>query len=343
VKAVLYNEHGGPEVLRYTDVPDPNPGSHDVVVRVAATSLNRLDVVQRNGWFTMPGFVFPHISGMDVAGTIIGLGTEVDGLAMGDRVVIDPSLSEVPNGSKYAGMGDLYGVLGIIGGTVDGGYAELCLAPHTHIHRLPDGYDLEQAATIPTVYATAWHALFDTGGLSSGETVLIHAAASGVSSAAIQFAKSVGATVLATAGSSEKETWAKTLGADHTINNRTGDIVGFVREVTSGHGVDMVLDHVGPAMWESSVFALRPRGRLVFVGNTTGNEVPINLGYAYHMGIKFLGSDPYRYEEFARMLAAVISGGFRSIVDSRFELVEAGAAQQRMLASDHAGKILLVP
>ena len=310
MKAAVYSEHGGPEVVVYTDVPDPQPGPSDVVLRVAATALNRLDLVQRNGWFMMPGFTLPHISGMDVAGTVEAVGAAVDGVRVGDRVVVDPSMAEVPGGSNYSGKGDIYGELGIIGATLDGGYAELCLAPASHVHPVPEAVPLTEAASIPTVYATAWHALVETARLESGETVLIHAAGSGMSSAGIQIAKRAGATVLATAGSDGKLKWARSMGADHVLNNREGDVTSFAREVTDGLGVDVVFDHVGTALWESSVFALRPRGRLVFCGNTTGNEVEINLGYSYHFGIKYLGSDPYTPAEFGEMLEAVWAGDY---------------------------------
>src|SRR5690606_26380852 len=219
MKAVLYHRPGGPEVLEYTEVPDPEPGPKDVVVRVAAAALNRLDVVQRNGWFAMPGFTLPHIAGMDVAGGIVALGADVEGLGVGERVVVDPSLAGVPEGSRYHGMGDYYGELGIIGATVAGGYAELCLVPATHVHRVPDGMPIEHAATFPTAYLTAWHALFETGRLQAGESVVVHAAGAGVSVAAIQLAKQRGATVLATAGSDEKCERALAIGADHVCNN----------------------------------------------------------------------------------------------------------------------------
>ena len=124
MKAMLYEEPGGPEVLHYVDVPDPEPGSADVVIDVAATALNRLDVVQRNGWFQMPGFTYPHISGMDVAGIVSAIGSGVDSLEVGDRVVIDPSLAGVSDYSKLSGRGDLYGELGIIGANVDGGVTD---------------------------------------------------------------------------------------------------------------------------------------------------------------------------------------------------------------------------
>lgn len=344
MKAVYYNETGGPEMLTYGDVADPEPGPGDVVVDVAATSLNRLDVVQRNGWFQMPGFTFPHIAGMDVAGVVSAVGDAVTGVAVGDRVVVDPSLAGVADNSKLTGRGDLYGDLGVIGATVDGGYAEKCLVPGSHVYPVPDGMDLADAATFPTCYLTAAHALFDVGQLQAGETVMIHAAGSGVSTAGIQLAKQAGATVLATAGTDEKCERALALGADHACNNRTADVTGFAREVTAGAGVNMVFDHVGTALFGPSLFAIGPRGRLVNCGNSSGDEATIpSLGYVFHSGIKILGSDPYRPEEFGPVWETFCSGDFEVVIDSRFELADAAEAQAKMLASDFFGKIILTP
>ncbi|MCY3643706.1 MAG: zinc-binding dehydrogenase, partial [Acidimicrobiaceae bacterium] len=249
MKAMMYRASGGPEVLEYTDVDDPVPGDSDVVLDVAATALNRLDLLQRNGWYYMPGFTFPHIAGMDIAGVVSEVGAAVTQWKPGDRVVADPSMAGVPENSKHAGLGDLYGELGILGATLDGGYAEKCLVPASHCYRVPDGVSLEQAATFPTVWLTAGHALFNTGGLSEGETVMVHAAGSGVSVAGIQLAKHAGATVLATAGTDAKCELALELGADHVLNNRTGDVTGWAMGVTEGRGVDMVFDHVGTALF----------------------------------------------------------------------------------------------
>ena len=344
MKALLYRQPGGPEVLEYTDIADPTPGARDVVIDVAATSLNHLDVVQRNGWFTMPGFTLPHIAGMDVVGTVSEVGSEVSLVQVGDRVVVDPSLAGVPDGSTLAGMGDLYGDLGIIGGTVAGGYAERCLVPETHVHRIPDTMSWHHAVVFPTAWLTAHHAIVDVGRLTAGETVMIHAAGSGVSMAGIQIAKHYGATVLATAGSADKCAKALELGADHVANNREVDVTGWAREVTHGAGVDMVFDHVGPALWAASMFSLKPRGRLVNCGNTTGDSATIpSLGFMFHMGVQILGSDPYRYEEFAPAWAMYAQGDFRSPIDSVFPLAEGAAAQDKMLRSDFFGKIILEP
>ena len=193
MKALIYQQHGGPETLRYCDVPDPEPGSSDVVIKVAATTINYLDVAQRNGWFTIPGFSLPHISGMDVAGTVVEVGSGVTRVKPGDRALVNPSMTRVPDASKLAGMDDLYGVLGVIGGTVAGGYAEKCLAPETHLYPVPDHMPWRHAVVFPTCWMTAHHALFDIGELKAGETALIHAAGSGVSIAAIQWARHAGA------------------------------------------------------------------------------------------------------------------------------------------------------
>jgi NADPH:quinone reductase-like Zn-dependent oxidoreductase len=344
MKAVLYEAPGGPEVLQHEDVPDPVPLARDVVVRVEATALNRLDVVQRNGWFTLEGFTLPHIAGMDVSGTVVEVGAEVTRVRVGDRVVIDPSLTGVPEGCTYVGMGDVYGRLGVIGGTVAGGYAELCLAPETHVHPVPDAMPVEKAAAFPTAWLTAWHSVITVGRLAPGETLLVHAAGSGLSVAAIQLAKRAGAAVLATAGTEDKCRRALDLGADHVQVNRGTDVAAWVREVTHGRGVDMVFDHVGPALWEASLLSLRPRGRLVYCGNTTGDQATIpSLGYAYHFGLQILGSDAYLPDEFAAAWEHYCTHDFTAVIDSEFALADAAAAQDKLLRSDFFGKILLRP
>ena len=344
MQALIYEQVGGPDVLQYREEPDPIPGARDVVVQVAATTVNHLDVIQRNGWFTMPGFALPHISRMDVAGIVIEVGEQVTSTKPGDRVLVDPSLSEVPEESKLSGMGDLYGELGILGGTVAGGYAEKCLAPDTHLHLIPDTMSWHQAVMFPTAWMTAHHALFDVAQLKAGETLMIHAAGSGVSMAGIQWAKEAGVTILATAGSEKKCQQAAELGADHTCNNRTTDVAAWAREKTQGMGVNVVFDHVGEALWAASMFSLAPRGRLVNCGSTSGNSPVIpDLGYMYHMGLKILGSDPYRHEEFGPAWSHYCKSNFQAVVDSVFPLTDGAAAQEKLHGGDFFGKILLEP
>lgn len=344
MKAALYRTPGGPEAIEYVDVPDPEPGALDVVVAVEACALNRLDVVQRNGWYQMPGFTLPHIAGMDVAGTVVETGSDVTTVAVGDRVVVDPSLAGVAGGSKLAGMGDLYGELGIIGATVDGGYAERCLVPASHVYPVPESMPIEHAATFPTCYLTAAHALFEVGRLRAGETVMIHAAGSGVSVAAIQLAARAGATVFATAGSDEKLERAEALGATHVCNNRTTDVAGWARGVTQGKGVDMVFDHVGTALFGPSLFAIGVGGRLVNCGNTSGDEATIpSLGYMFHSAISILGSGPYEPQEFGPAWEMFCAGDFVVPIDREYPLAEAAAAQEQLASNDVFGKILLRP
>jgi NADPH:quinone reductase-like Zn-dependent oxidoreductase len=330
-------------VLRYEEVPDPVVGDSDALVSVRATCLNRLDVLHRVGPPLLPGFALPHIAGMDVAGEVVAVGAAVQRVAIGDRVVINPSVQCGTCTPCRDGRDGFCPAIKVVGGNWPGGYAELCVVPASHVHPIPPDVEYEEAATIPTAFSTAWQGLVVSGGLRLGETALIHAAASGVSVAAIQLAKRAGAIVIATAGSRAKLELAKQLGADEVINNRSEDVAARVREVTGGEGVDVVFDHVGPALFDASLFSLRPRGRLLFCGTTTGQEATINLPYAYHFGISLIGVEPYCYQEFAKMLDYYWRGGFTPVIDSRYPLTDAAAAQARLESGAALGKVALVP
>jgi NADPH:quinone reductase-like Zn-dependent oxidoreductase len=343
MRAALHRSHGGVDVLEVVDVPDPRPGPRDALLRVHATALNRLDVLQREGPPLLPGFALPHIAGMDVVGEVIEIGTEVENVRGGARVVVNPALHCGECEWCRAGDDAYCPHTTVVGGNAPGGYAELLAVPASHVYEIPEGVSYEEAVTIPTIWSTAWHALVITGELRIGEWVMIHAAASGVSTAAIQLAKKIGARVVATAGSERKLEFARKLGADVVVNNRTGDLAGAAREATEGRGVDMVFDHVGPALFQPSIFALRPRGRLVFCGSTTGADATFNLPYAYHFGIKLLGADPYSYAEFAAMLDYYWTAGFEAVIDSEFSFAQVGEAQRKMEDGDVIGKVLLRP
>lgn len=343
MKAALHRSHGGLDVLEVADVPDPEVGPGDVLIAVKATALNRLDVLQRQGPALLPDFSLPHIAGMDVAGEVVAVGSDVDTLAVGDRVVVNPALHCGDCDVCRTGDDGYCPFTRVVGGNHPGGLAELCAVPATHAYRIPDGVEYGEAATVPTIYSTAWHALFTTGDLRLGETVLIHAAASGVSTAAIQLAKRAGATVIATASSQAKLDVARKLGADVGIVNRSDSWVDEVRAATDGRGVDIVFDHVGPALFQGSLFALRPRGRLVFCGTTTGVNASFNLPHAYHFGMKILGADPYSYAEFAELLEHYWTGGYEPVVDSEWPLDEIAAAQHKLESGDVVGKILVRP
>ena len=343
MKAAVQRAHGGPDVLEVVDVPDPQPGPGEVAIAVGAASLNRLDVLQREGPALVPGFALPHIAGMDVAGEIVALGDGVDASRLGERVVVNPALHCGTCPSCVSGDDCRCSAMQVGGATRAGGHAELCVVPATHAYRLPHHIGMVEAATVPTVYSTAWHALFETAELRLGETVLIHAAGSGVSTAAIQLAKRAGATVLASARSAAKLDHARKLGADAVVNSERDDVVAAARELTDGRGVDLVFDHVGPALFEASIQSLRPRGRLVFCGSTTGAQATLNLPYAYHFGIRLLGADSYTYAEFERMLDFYWAGGFEPVVGQELALAEVARAHELMAAGAVLGKIVLRP
>jgi NADPH:quinone reductase-like Zn-dependent oxidoreductase len=343
MKAIIYHEFGDVDVLRYEDVPLPEIDDDEVLVCVRSVSLNHLDHLQRKGPAWLPDFSLPHIAGMDVAGDVERVGHQVTHVRPGDRVVINPSINCKHCTRCVKGQDNYCVSLKVLGGNVNGGFAEFVKAPASHVYRMTDHLSYDVAACIPTVYVTAWHALVDRGKLRVGEDILIHAAGSGLGTAAVQIAKMCGARVIATAGSDQKVKKAQEIGADVTINYNKEDFLSVVKEVTDGKGVEMVLEHVGPATWEKSLLSLVPRGRLVHCGATTGVTVEINLPYTYHFGIDIIGSDGFTIAEFEEVLSLFNQGKFQPVIDTIFPLEQAAEAQRRMIDRNLFGKILLHP
>lgn len=348
MKSIQYRVHGDAGVLEVAESDVPGPGPGEVLVAVAACGLNHLDVLQRRGPALIPGFALPHVAGMDVAGTVEAVGADVDPVAHpaarpGVRVVVNPAVPCDDCPACASGADGLCAAARVVGGNVAGGYAEYVVVPAANLHVVPDGVSLAEAAVVPTIWMTAWHALVEVAAVAAGETVLVHAGASGVSTAAIQLAKAAGARVVTTVSSAAKVSYAAGLGADLVVDTSTTDLVGAARGFTDGRGVDLVVDHVGPAVWDASVYSLAPRGRMVFLGNTTGDRAAFDLVYAYHFGLRFLGSDPYDRREFGPMLERYWSSGFSTPVDSEFALAEAADAQRHMESRRATGKIVLVP
>ncbi|HVU93126.1 MAG TPA: zinc-binding dehydrogenase [Jatrophihabitans sp.] len=346
MKAALHRSHGGPEVLEWADLPDPEPGPADVVVRVAAVGLNRLDLLQRTGPGLLPHFALPHVAGMDVAGEVVAVGPDVPAslrIEPGLRVVVDPSISCGTCAACRSGDDGMCRDKRVVGGSLPGGYAELCAVPATHVHPVPDHVDLVAAAAAPTVFTRAWQSLFTSGRLMIGETVLIHAAASGVTTAAVQLARRAGAQVIVTARTDAELEHGKRHGADAGINTTTtADLAAAVRDLTGGRGADLVFDHLGPALFPESIAALRPRGRLVFCGNTTGNVASLNLPAAYHKGITLIGSEAYSHTQFGRIMAEVWDADLAATIDRTLPIRDVADAHRLMADDALRGKLVLL-
>lgn len=338
---MLYRAHGGPEVLEYADLADPEAGPGQVVVQVAAVGLNRLDLLQRTGPGLLPGFTLPHIAGMDVTGTIAAVGAGVDPGRVGERVVLNPALACGICPACESGRDNFCPAKLVVGASTAGGYGALCAVPATHALRVPDHVDLIEAAALPTAYSRAWQSLFVTGQLRIGETILAHAAASAVTLAAIQLAKRAGARVIVTARTDDKLVQARRHGADEFINSSTTDVAEAVAELTGGAGVDLVFDHLGPALFDASIRALRPGGRLVFFGTTTGGTAMVNLAAAYHKGVALLGSESFTRAEFERMLEYCWTTELPSIVERIVPITDIAAAHEAMENNQLRGKLIL--
>ena len=343
MKAVWHAVHGDPEVLQLVEFPDPEPGKDEAVVEVRAAGLNRLDILQRIGPPLLPGFCLPHVPGMDVAGVVAAKGGSVEGVEEGTRVVVKPGIH--CGRCDWCSRGDdrLCTGVEVIGGTRPGGYAEYCVVPATHVFAIPEQTSFEEAATIPTAVSTAWRALVQTAQLRAGESVVIHGPGSGVTIAAVQIAKHAGATVIVTGRSEQKLRQALKIGADHVVNEAAPDVIDQVRRVCAGRGADVVLNHVGPALFDLSIHLLRPDGRLVHCGTTTGTSVTLELPYLYHAGIQILGVGPQGYADFAAMLERYWEERYEVVIDSCFPLQRAADAQVRLDSGEVFGKVLLCP
>jgi NADPH:quinone reductase-like Zn-dependent oxidoreductase len=340
VKAVRFHAHGGPDVLRYEDAPNPQPQAGQVLIHVAACALNHLDLWQRRGLDRVQ-LPMPHISGADVAGTIAALGEDVAGLAVGQRVMLQPGLSCGRCARCLAGQDFLCASYDVLGYQSHGGYAEQVVVPAANVIPIPDHIDFVSAAAFPLTFLTAWHMLHAGGHLTSADTVLVVAAGSGVGQAAVQIAKAARARVIATARGAEKCARALTLGADHVIDSSGEDVPKKVKALTDGRGVDIVIEHVGVATWQSSVRSLRTGGRLVTCGATTGYDATLDLRHLFARQLTFVGSYMGAKSDLLAAADGFFRGWFAPVIDTTFPLADAAAAHERLEAGSQFGKIVL--
>jgi len=340
MKAIVFHQHGGPEVLKYADAPEPALRANDVLVRVKACALNHLDLWVRRGLPNVP-LPLPHIPGSDVAGEIAKIGVDVTTIRVGQKVVLAPLVSCGKCPACLGGLDNHCRQATNLGYMIDGGCAEFVRAPEVNCLAYPEDLTWEQAAAIPLVFQTAWHMLITRAELQPGEDVLVLGAGSGVGSAAIQIAKFFGARVLTTAGSEEKLAKAKELGADHLINYKTQKIRDEVRRITDKRGVDVVVEHVGAASWEDSLSSLAPTGRLVTCGATTGYDGKVDLRFLFSRQLSLLGSYMGTKSELHRVMKLVAAGKLKPVVDRVFPLAEAAAAHAYLESSSQFGKVVL--
>jgi NADPH:quinone reductase-like Zn-dependent oxidoreductase len=342
MKAVLFTQHGGPEVLRYTEAPDPKISPTEVLVRVRACALNHLDLWERRG---LPGvnFPMPHISGSDIAGEIAEIGSLVTRVKVGDRVLLSPGVSCGQCAACSAGLDNRCRKYTLFGYMIDGGCAELVKAPEVNAIPIPGDLTFEEAAAVPLVFLTAWHMLIGRAEVTPGEDVLVLGAGSGVGSAAIQIAKVAGARVITTAGSDAKLAKARELGADEIINHSTQDILEEVKRFTGKRGVDVVIEHVGVATWKSSVSSLAVGGRMVTCGATTGYAAETDLRLLFAKQLSLLGSYMGSRGELYDVLKLIGQRKLRAVIDRVLPLSETARAHELMEHREQFGKIVLRP
>lgn len=340
MKAVRFHKVGGPEVLRYEDAPDPMPGAGEVLIKVAACSVNRLDIWLRSGVY--PSHL-PHILGSEFAGEIAARGEGAERYTVGSRVVIYPGLTDGMCKHCISGEDSMCENFGIIGSKTDGGYAEYVVVPESNVFEIPEGVAYEEAASTALVFLTAWHMLVTRARLRVGEKVLIHAAGSGIGSAAVQIAKVSGAEVFVTAGADEKLAKAEELGAEHLINYNKADFAQEVLRLTGGRGVDVVFEHTGAATFAGSMSSLAKGGRLVIAGATTGAEAQIDIRQLYGRQISVIGSMLGNRSELAAILELVGRKKLKPVIDRVMPLSDAANAHELMAERGQFGKIVLKP
>ena len=342
MRAAYFKEHGGSDKILYGEYKDPEPTADEALVRVKACALNQVDMLLLDGRFPPPEGL-PHVNGCEVTGTVESWGASVTRLTKGQRVIVFPGFS--CGTCEYCQRGERNVCLryGYLGAHKDGGYAELVKAPAANLLPLPEAISFEAGAAIPLAMLTSWHALVAQADVKPGQTVLVHAAGSGVGSAAIQIARLAGARVITTVGSDDKIELAKKLGAEQVVNYRTQDFVDEVRKWTGKRGVDIVIEHIGGETFEKSVYTLTRLGKLISIGSHDTHWGRLDLRHVYQKDLHVIGTNLGSMLELKQVLDHVVAGSLTPVVDRTFPLSNARAAVQYVLDRKNKGKVLLVP
>ncbi len=340
MRAAIFHEHGGPDVIRIEDVARPSPGPGEVLLEVRAAALNHLDLWLRRGLPIQT--TMPHIGGSDVTGTVRELGSAVTGIEPGTLVVVDPSLP--CEQCEWCARGEQSVCIDyrILGEHTQGGFADFAVAPAANLYRVPEGYDPVRAAAAPLAYLTAWRALKTRARLQPGETVLVTGASGGVASAAIQIARFLRARVFALTTAENLER-VRALGADLVYDREQGDYGKQLWRDTGKRGVDVLLDSVGSATWQTNLRCLARLGRLVVYGATTGHLAETDLRQVFWKQLEIIGTTMATRSEFREVMDLVFGGQLQPVVDCVLPLTEARAAHERLEQGAQFGKIVLVP
>jgi NADPH:quinone reductase-like Zn-dependent oxidoreductase len=341
MRAVRFHAHGGPEVLKLEEIPEPRIAQNQVLVRIKACALNHLDLWLRKG---LPGVKvpLPHIPGCDIAGEVAAVGELCTRVKVGESVVISPGRSCGQCARCLEGRDNLCPRYQIIGGYgLDGGYTELIAVPEVNVLPLPKGLDFIRAAAFPLTFLTAWSMLVTLGNVRPGQTVLVMGAGSGVGVAALQIAKLFGATVLAAASTSDKLAKAQALGADYGINYRDQAIGQEVKRLTERRGVDIIFEHVGGETWKELIPILATGGTLVTCGATSGPIAETDIRYLFMRQLRIQGAYMGSKADLLTILSLVEAGRLTPVVDQALPLAEAPQAHRLLEDRRQFGKVVL--
>jgi NADPH:quinone reductase-like Zn-dependent oxidoreductase len=341
MRAAVFDEFGGPEVVEIREVPVPEPGPGEVRIKVEASAMNHLDLWVRRGLpIETP---MPHIGGSDFAGIVDAVGPGAESVPIGTRVVVDTSLRFHWYDGEDRGPSFAEPPFQLIGEHTQGGFAEYAVVPAANLLEMPDGFPFTEAAAAGLVFVTAWRALVTRGGLTAGEPVLITGASGGVGTAAIQIAARAGAQVFAVTAGADKVRLCEELGA-HVVYDRNE--VAFSREVwreTDKKGVNLVFDTVGERVWNECLRALAPGGRLVTSGATTGSRGVTEIRLVFWKQLSILGSTMGSPTEFRRVMRLVFDGSMNAVIHEVMPLDEAARAHELLESGKVFGKVVLVP
>ncbi|NWF64824.1 MAG: zinc-binding dehydrogenase [Chloroflexi bacterium] len=340
MKAILLHTHGGTDVLKYADFPTPQPKAGEVLIRLKAAALNRVDVFVRIGWQGL-NLKYPHILGADGAGEVAELGEGVKEFHVGDRIVINANLGCGECEYCQRGQDNLCKQWHLLGETTRGTYCEYICLPARQLKKIPAGFDFHEAAASSLVYLTAWHSMVTRGEVKAGETVAIVGAGGGVNSASIQIGKYLGAKIIVIGSNAQKLDQAKAIGADVLIDrSKESDWSKAVFTATYKRGADVVVDNVGTT-FPLSLRALRKGGRLLTVGNSGAPKFEIDNRFIFAKHLSILGSTMGTRADFETVMGLVFAGKLKAVLDKTFALQDAAAAHERLWRNENFGKITL--